>query len=178
MAVRIPSDLIVDVMKAVAPAQAKMAAARLQATSKMEASGGLFTEALQSLRSKRPSGDLVVGVMRAAEPAGAGTAARKLASLSPAPNDAYAQFESFMLRDAIEEMLPNSDSGAFGGGFAGGVWRSMAAEQFASIFTQHGGLGIAEMMRSRAAAPQLAAPDGQWPYYRGPAIAAYTPPVS
>lgn len=177
MAVRIPSDLVVDVMNAAGPAQARMAAARLDATSKVE-NGTLFTEALQSLRSPKPSGDLVVDVMRAAEPAGAGAAARKLAGLSAVPNDAYAQFESFMLRDAIEEMLPKSDSGAFGEGFAGGVWRSMAAEQFASIFTQHGGLGVAEMMRSRAAAPQAAAHDRQWPYYRSPAIAAYTPPES
>lgn len=146
MAVRIPSDLVVDVMKAASPAQVQMAAARLKAASKAE-DGTLFTEALQSLRSAKP-------------------------------NDVYTQFESFMLRDAVEEMLPKAGSSAFGEGFAGGVWRSMAAEQFASIFTEHGGLGIAEMMRARAGEQQPAPTDGQWPYYRAPAISAYTPPVS
>ncbi len=146
MAVRLPSDLVVDVMRAASPAQVQMAAARLKAASSVE-SGTLFTEALQSLRSAKP-------------------------------NDVYTQFESFMLRDAVEEMLPKTGSGAFGEGFAGGVWRSMAAEQFASIFTRHGGLGIAEMMRARAGQPEPVAADGQWPYYRASAIAAYTPPVS
>lgn len=149
MAVRIPSDLVVDVMRAASPPQVQMAAAKLKALAKPEAPGTMFTDALQSLRQPKPTAD------------------------------AYAQFESFMLRDAIEEMLPKSETGAFGEGFAGGVWRSMAAEQFASIFTEHGGLGIAEMMREKAgAAEQGAARDQQWPYYRAATISAYMPPVS
>jgi peptidoglycan hydrolase FlgJ len=179
MAVSLPSDLIVDVMRAADPASVQLAAAKLKARARPEVAGTLFTDALQQLRQPKPSGDMISDVMRAAEPGAASAAARKLAGLSTTPNDAYAQFEAFMLRDAIEEMLPKTGSGAFGEGFAGGVWRSMAAEQFASIFTQHGGLGIAETMRSRAAdvAPPPAA-DGQWPYYRGPAISAYMPPVA
>jgi Rod binding domain-containing protein len=149
MAVRIPSDLIVDVMRAASPQQAQMAAAKLKAVARPEAPGTMFTDALRSLQQPKPKAD------------------------------AYAQFETFMLRDAIEEMLPKAETGAFGEGFAGGVWRSMAAEQFASIFTEHGGLGIAEMMRKKAesAAPDSAG-DRQWPYYRAAAISAYMPPVS
>ncbi len=180
MAVRLPSDLVVDVMRAADPSQVHLATANLKAQARTEVANAMFTDALQQLRKPKPSGDMIADVMRAAEPGAASLAARKLAGLSMAPNDAYAQFEAFMLRDAIEEMLPKTGQGAFGEGFAGGVWRSMAAEQFASIFTQHGGLGIAQSLRARDAGQDEppAAPDGQWPYYRGPAISAYMPPVT
>ncbi len=181
MAVRIPSDLVADVMKAAEPAQVRMAAARLDAKTRSAApaAGTMFSDALMALRQPNASaarGDMVSDVMRAAEPLSARAAAQRLTEMSPRPNDAYAQFESFMLRQAFEDMMPPSETNAFGEGFAGGVWRSMAAEQFASIFTDRGGLGVAEMLRSRAKGEgQAAAVSGQWPYYDAPAISAYAP---
>jgi hypothetical protein len=179
MAVRIPSDLVVDVMNAAGLAQTQMAAARLKAkTGTPEPAGTMFTDALMALREAKPKagGDLLAGVMGAAEPATARAALQRLAEMSAQPNDAYGQFESFMMRQAFEDMMPPTGAGTFGEGFAGGVWRSMAAEQFASIFTDHGGLGIAEMLRSRAGGErEPASPSAQWPYYNAPAIAAYVP---
>jgi peptidoglycan hydrolase FlgJ len=187
MSVSIPSDLVVDVMRAADPARVQLATRKLAAASSTAVASADFTAALgQADAAAAPSGDLVLDVMRAAEPQRAQAAARKLVALAGGKPDAYGQFESFMLRDAFEAMLPKAESGAYGDGFAGGVWRSMAAEQFASIFTSHGGLGIAEMLRQRDGTSRTAdhaattttsnhpVADGQWPYYRAPALQAFT----
>lgn len=153
MTVRIPSDLVVDVMRAADPVKAQMAARKLAATSATAVAGADFEQVMT--QAVAPSQE---------EPAAA--------HAKPAA-DPYGQFESFMLRDAFETMLPKDDASAFGEGFAGGVWRSMAADQFASIFTQHGGLGVAEMLRQRDAAPGVVpSRDGQWPYFRSAPLSA------
>lgn len=171
MAVRIPSDLVVDVMRAADPARVQAAARKLSAAPGTAVAAAAFGEALQAAavapsQQEAPGSDLVIDVMRAGEPNARRAATHKLASLAGVPADAYGQFESFMLRDAFEAMLPKDNETAYGAGFAGGVWRTMAAEQYASIFTERGGLGIAEMLRRRApAAAQIPAGDGQWPYF-------------
>lgn len=176
MSVSIPSDLVMDVMRAADPRRMQAAARKLGAAGRTMVATADFGRALpQAGKAAAPgTGDLVLDVMKAADPQRATAAAGKLAALGAGTPDAYAQFESFMLRDAFEEMLPKAESGAFGDGFAGGVWRSMAADQFASIFSDHGGIGIADMLRQRNGGAQTTAtPDGQWPYFRAPAISSY-----
>jgi peptidoglycan hydrolase FlgJ len=64
------------------------------------------------------------------------------------------QFESFVLQSFVETMLPAADSGFFGEGTAGTIWRSMLAERIGAEIAASGGVGIAEMLDRREASAQ------------------------
>lgn len=70
------------------------------------------------------------------------------------------QFESFMLRSFVEEMLPSENSAFFGDGTAGNIWKSMLAERIGEEMAAAGGIGIAEIV-SKHAADQVARAAGQ-----------------
>ena len=53
------------------------------------------------------------------------------------------QFEGFVLRSFVEEMLPSKASTYFGTGTAGAIWRSMLAEHIGDELARGGGIGIA-----------------------------------
>lgn len=53
------------------------------------------------------------------------------------------QFEGFVLRSFVESMLPSGASSYFGSGTAGGIWRSMMAEEIGNELAKGGGIGIA-----------------------------------
>lgn len=76
----------------------------------------------------------------------------------------YQGFERMVLRNLFESLLPDEQSGAFGGGPSAGVWRSMAADQFAGVYASTGGVGIARML-SRDSEPDVLRRDTQWPYF-------------
>jgi len=108
--------------------------------------------------------------LAAADPAKKQSAELRLAGKTHVGNlAAFQKFEAALISNAFEDVLPGSESGAFGEGFAGGVWRSMAAEQFASLYTARGGVGIAEMLERRISGgdlPQANPSAGQWPYFQ------------
>ncbi len=56
------------------------------------------------------------------------------------------------LQTFVQEMLPKDASHVFGQGLAGSFWSSMLAEQIAGQMSKSGGLGIADLMASRAGA--------------------------
>jgi len=51
------------------------------------------------------------------------------------------KFEAFLLQSFLETLLTKEDS-AFGRGTAGGVWRSMTAEQVGAQLAKHGLIGL------------------------------------
>ncbi len=53
------------------------------------------------------------------------------------------QFESMFLRQAFENMLPKDSESVYGGGTAGGFWRSMLAENLANALADRNILGLA-----------------------------------
>ncbi|KQT45163.1 hypothetical protein ASG43_12785 [Aureimonas sp. Leaf454] len=67
------------------------------------------------------------------------------------------QFESFMLRSFVEEMLPSENSAFFGDGTAGNIWKSMLAERIGEEMAAAGGIGIAEMIGKHNASEARAA---------------------
>ena len=157
MSVSIPSDLVLDVIRAAAPATVKTATQKLAGQPKAQFDNELAS-AGANLRA-----DLIADVMRAADPAKAEAAGQKLAALSGSEaKGAYRQFEAMLLRNALEAMLPPAEANAFGDGYAGSVWRSMAADQFATVLADQGGLGIADLFSNRG--PDAGAPR-QWPYF-------------
>lgn len=173
MSVTIPSDIVAGVMRAAPPQKVKAATLRLAGL----APTANFTTAPGALDRTKPGaagGDLIMAVLAAAEPHRATAAERQLASLTASEAGPYKSFEAFMLRTAFEDMLPPADSGAFGAGFAGGVWRSMAAEQFASLYADRGGIGLAKTLASHrppTAQPELAR---EWPYFAATTISSFT----
>ena len=162
MAVIIPSDLIAGVLRAATPKRAEAAKLRLAG---LEAAD-FRTELAAAGQSPPPkTGDFAMDVTPAA--------------LARHDNkaDAYRKFEAFLLSNAFESILPDADSEAFGEGFAGGIWRSMAAEQFASLFAEQGGIGVAGILAARdgtgEAAKGSARRSAQWPYFQTDAITAF-----
>ena len=54
-------------------------------------------------------------------------------------------FESAFLSSMFSQMYTGIDGdGPFGGGGAGGVWRSFLTEEYAKTFAKSGGIGIAD----------------------------------
>lgn len=80
------------------------------------------------------------------------TSARPVSGLASRSGELepLARFESFVLGSFVETMLPK-DEGFFGGGMAGNVWRSMMAERIGEEIARGGGVGIADLLRERAA---------------------------
>ena len=155
MAVKLPSDLIVDVMRNADPARQRAAVAKLEALSGSQ-------------------DQVFAGILDASAGVGPGPVedtlqTGSLASVSPSQQTgtaavAYQGFERMVLRNMFETLLPNEESGAFGEGPSSGVWRSLAADQLAGVYAKTGGIGIANTL---ASAQQKDAPvqQAQWPYF-------------
>ena len=189
---KLPSDLIVDVLQAANPARRQAATRRLTELAAREPKSRVDFSTLLASSTNR-CGPFGARVSDAGIGAASGTGADALttdrtgaelgsrpanpAAKVPSTKDSYTKFEGFLLRTAFEDILPPAESGSFGDGFAGGVWRSMAAEQFANLFADQGGVGIAAMMRKRVAMAEAeVAPtqSGQWPYFAQATISAQT----
>lgn len=62
-------------------------------------------------------------------------------TLSPAQ-----KFEALMMQQMVEGILPEDAESVFGSGTAGGIWKSMLAEQIGNQMAARGGIGIAELI--------------------------------
>lgn len=156
MAVSLPSDLIVDVMRNADPARLRSAA-----------------EALQNLQPPDKELRAFAAVLDHAGPALPDSEVDKTPSrgIGDTSRDPHVEFERMVLRNLFESLLPSSDSGAFGTGPSAGVWRSLAADQLAGVYADAGGIGIAATLESSAGGGKAAA---QWPYFSMTKIEAFT----
>lgn len=152
MAINPPSDIVSDVARAADPAKYRVAAERL---SQMAGTPGEadFGEILHTAMV-RPGSQLSL------DPYTVKTTFRNDTTLS-GPNRAgaaYQQYEAFVLQNFIESMLPKEAESVFGKGTAGGIWKSMMAEQMAAQIAKAGGVGIAKVLQtSQSARDQVAA---------------------
>lgn len=93
-----------------------------------------------------------------ARPQASATPALQLTIREAAPTSEAAgrKFEAFILQNWLEALLPKEESGYFGSGGAGNVWRSMMAEQLATQIATAGGVGIQRLLHLNHAtgAPQ------------------------
>lgn len=146
MIVTPPSDIVLDVLQAADPTAQRAAAEKLNAA---RSAGGDFgaTFDTQVVDGKAGSSlnastaTLARDQVRLAE---LGSATVQRASNSPA--DVYRKFEAFVLQVFIGEMLPEGAHDVYGKGVAGGIWRSMLAEQLGAQLAQGGGIGIAKQL--------------------------------
>ncbi len=109
-------------------------------------------------------------VARAADPAAVEAARERLAAIasraSAAPGfsveaaprartvqqadgaEAFQRFEAFVLQSFLEAMMPEETDSVYGAGLAGGMWKSMMAEQLGAQMARAGGIGIADRILS------------------------------
>lgn len=141
MAIRPPSDIVLDVARAAEPQ-------RLQSAYRA------LTEGADVLQAGAPPGSGDARVVSAAFDG----ALRHLGQSPPvfgAPRVVsekemvYRKLEQAVLERMVDYMLPR-DGAHFGSGTAGHMWRGMMAEQLARAITEGGGVGIARQLAVRS----------------------------
>lgn len=146
MAISPPSDIVLDVAKAVEPAGIQ--AARAALANRTASTGGAF-----SLTEAAVTG----GISRQPD--------------ATSPDASMKRFEAMVLQTFIENMLPKNTESVYGKGMAGDVWKSMMAEHLAGQTAEAGGIGIAKaLMRDHYIKDEQAMPVG--PVSGGPDQAA------
>lgn len=148
MAIKPPSDIVLDVVRAADPARQQAAVEKL--------TGRPVTES-----TRHEFASFVGDVRPAAQPAACGqTMARSGGQEVP---DAYRSFEAFFIQSFVESMLPKGSAANFGSGTAGEVWRSQLAEKIGTEIAASGGIGIADRLLAnearRAASSQEDGPE-------------------
>jgi hypothetical protein len=171
MAVSLPSDLIMDVMRNADPSRVNTVTAKLQDLGGERRIAKDFANLLDGIHgvhmqnaSAVDSADGRHGL--AASPTLSGVAAHRVAP------DPFVDFERMVLRNLLESLLPDAQSGTFGTGPSAGVWRSMAADQLAGLYASNGGIGIAGTLAGGDDG-LAAGGDAQWPYFTTEGIKAF-----
>jgi hypothetical protein len=162
MAIAITSDLVQDVLKAADPRRAERAHAKLAGSGATEFAA--LVEKPETNRVRDLRNDPVLDVVRAADPSRLEAGARKLVAASDDPKTkAYAELEGFTLGQMMATLLPKSEEGVYGEGTAGGIWRSMLADELGSSLAASGGVGIASLLAGEPKGGLAPAPG--WPYF-------------
>jgi len=118
--------------------------------------GGLMSEARAAEPQPSPRAAMADGAPAFAASVSPRTAFRSEAPAGVAP-EAFRRFEAMVLSQFVEAMLPEQADAAYGGGLAGDMWRSLAAEKIAAEVAERGGVGIARhLLRDHYAAQGLA----------------------
>lgn len=153
MIVTATTDLVLDVLEAADPVTQRAATAKLDA---LKASDADFAATMDAETGKARAATAFQAAAVAAEAqSGAVNGAPVQVIKAPASGEAYRKFEAFILQTFVETMLPKESEEVFGKGTAGGVWKSMLAEQLGSQLAKGKGIGIAKQL----AAAHPAGPD-------------------
>ncbi|MDT2021153.1 rod-binding protein [Methylocella sp. CPCC 101449] len=136
MAIKPPSDIVLDVARSADPARLNVAVRKLaEAGSRTGATD--FAADLAALAGDK---NAVAGFanIRAHLPVATPTTG----TASPGAQKTAKEFEAVLLQKSIEVMLPNS-SKIYGKGNAGSIWKSMLAQELANQLVNRGGIGLA-----------------------------------
>lgn len=152
MIVTATQDLVLDVLEAADPVAQRAATAKLDALKSTDAD---FAASMEAEAGKaRAAADRSATTM--SEPqSGAVNGAPVQVIKAPASGEVYRKFEAYILQTFVEAMLPKDSEEVFGKGTAGGIWKSMLAEQLGSQLAKGKGIGIARQL----AAGQPPGPD-------------------
>ncbi|RJG44072.1 MULTISPECIES: rod-binding protein [unclassified Mesorhizobium] len=123
MAISPPSDIVLDVARAVEPSNLETARAEL---AKRGSAVGGSAVASFSLGETGISGSFKTGTEQAKTP------------------DSFKRFEAMVLQTFIQNMLPKDAENVYGKGMAGDMWKSMMAGKIADVMAERGGIGIAD----------------------------------
>jgi flagellar protein FlgJ len=153
MIVTATPDLVLDVLEAADPVTQRAATAKLDALNSSSADFATTMDAEAGKAAAVAADQPAAKVAAAQSDAVNGAPVRVIKA--PASGEVYRKFEAFILQTFVETMLPKESEEVFGKGTAGGVWKSMLAEQLGNQLAKGKGIGIAE----RLAAAHPPAPD-------------------
>jgi Rod binding domain-containing protein len=133
LAISPPSDIVLDVARAVDPAE--LAAARTQLAERARAGVGKvgFPEIASTEVSSKNLAD-----MRFAGHADTGKPDK-----TP---EAYRKFVAVVLQSFMQSMMPKDSEAVYGKGLAGDMWKSELAKQLGTVLSERGGIGIANRL--------------------------------
>jgi len=153
MAINPPSDIVLDVARAADPARFQAASKRLSDLSSAPGASE-FADVFKGTIARS-------SVRMPEDPYSIKTAFRNETVRSEAEKTASAlqQFEAFILQSFVESMLPKDAGAVFGKESAGGIWKSMLAEQIGAQLAKAGGIGIASKVLAKH--PSLVQTGGQ-----------------
>ncbi|MBR0837724.1 rod-binding protein [Bradyrhizobium manausense] len=142
MIVTATSDLVLDVLDAADPVAQRAATAKLDA---LKSSDVDFAESMDAAASRAT--DQSAASMAEAQ-SGVVNGPPVQVIKKPGPDEVYRKFEAFILQTFVETMLPKESEEVFGKGTAGGIWKSMLAEQLGAQLAKGKGIGIAKQLAS------------------------------
>ena len=154
MIVTATPDLVLDVLDAADPVTQRAATAKLDALKSSDADFAATMDA-EVGKAKAAATDQSAAAKVAEAQSTAVNGAPVQVIKAPASGEVYRKFEAFILQTFVETMLPKESEEVFGKGTAGGVWKSMLAEQLGAQLAKGKGIGIAKQL----AAAQPAGPD-------------------
>ena len=147
VAITPPSDIVLDVARAVDPEKYRMAAERLARLRATAPSTETFMPPAAPTRAAMPA-DVANTAATPTRPFDAGASAQSRRRLDP-----YGQFEAFVLQSFVQSMLPKNATTVFGKGSAGEFWRSMLAEKMGDELARSGQVGIARRLAAGPSHP-------------------------
>jgi len=152
MIVTATPDLVLDVLEAADPVTQRAATAKLDALKSSDADFAATMDA--EVGKAKAAADQ--STAKATEPQSTAVNGAPVQVIkAPASGEVYRKFEAFILQTFVETMLPKESEEVFGKGTAGGVWKSMLAEQLGAQLAKGKGIGIAKQL----AAARPAGPD-------------------
>ncbi|WP_167406772.1 rod-binding protein [Bradyrhizobium forestalis] len=143
MIVTATPDLVLDVLEAADPVTQRAATAKLDA---LKASDADFAATMDAEVGKAAAAADQSAAKVAEAQSGAVNGAPVQVIKAPASGEVYRKFEAFILQTFVETMLPKESEEVFGKGTAGGVWKSMLAEQLGNQLAKGKGIGIAKQL--------------------------------
>lgn len=153
MIVTATPDLVLDVLDAADPVTQRAATAKLNALKSSDTDFATTMDAEVGKAVAAAADQSATRISDTQPPAVNGAPVKVIKA--PASGEAYRKFEAFILQTFVETMLPKESEEVFGKGTAGGVWKSMLAEQLGNQLAKGNGIGIAKQL----AAAHPAAPD-------------------
>ena len=142
MIVTATPDLVLDVLDAADPVMQRTATAKLEALKPSDAD---FAATMDAEATKAAAADQSAAKVAEAQ-SGVVNGPPVQVIKKPGPDEVYRKFEAFILQTFVETMLPKESEEVFGKGTAGGIWKSMLAEQLGAQLAKGKGIGIAKQL--------------------------------
>jgi flagellar protein FlgJ len=157
MIVTATPDLVLDVLQAADPVTQRAATAKLDASRYSDADFGVTLDSQAGKATASAADDQSSAKTAPAEMGSQGsvnTTAPVQVIKASSSGDVYRKFEAFVLQVFVETMLPEKAQDIFGKGTAGGIWRSMLAEQLGNQLAKGKGIGIAKQLAAAHPPPR------------------------
>jgi flagellar protein FlgJ len=127
LAVSLPSDIVLDVARAIEPNAFEAARAKLASL------------AGRAIGGEAPAAHFSIADLRSS------TMARGATAKEEAP-EAYRKFEAVVLSTFVQSMMPEKAGAVYGEGLSGDMWKQLLAQQLGTVMSDRGGIGIADSL--------------------------------